>query len=72
MSMSEQPLLTPVLPPEPAGNVLRLVSDGYRLLAELHEAIGQACADPVPALEHVTAATRELAGIQALFERRGR
>ena len=72
MSMSEQPLTASVLAPVPAGNVLRLVSDGYRLLAELHEAIGRASADPAPAQEHVTAATRELAGIQALFERRGR
>ena len=55
-----------------AGAVLRLVIDSYRLLAELHDAIGQAAADPHPAQEHVTAATRELAAIQKLFERRGR
>lgn len=72
MSMSEQSLMTPVLPAEPTGNVLRLVTDGYRLLAELHEAIGEASAEPGAGQEHVTAATRELAAIQQLFERRGR
>ena len=75
MSMTEQHLMDPVLsaePVEPAGNVLRLVSDGYRVLAELHDAIGDASLDPVTGQEHVTAATRELAAIQALFERRGR
>jgi hypothetical protein len=72
MSMPEQPLVVPTLPAEPAGNVLRLVTDGYRLLAELHDAIGQVAADPGVAQEHVTAATRELAAIQHLFERRRR
>jgi hypothetical protein len=69
MSISEHPLMAPA---EPAGNVLRLVTDGYRVLAELHDAIGHASLDPAAGQEHVTAATRELAAIQALFERRGR
>lgn len=72
MSTPEQPLLDPALPAESAGSVLRLVTDGYRLLAELHDAIGRAVPDPVVAQEHVTAATRELASIQHLFERRRR
>ena len=72
MTLPEQPLMAPVDPAEPAGAVLRMVTDGYRLLAELHEAVGHAAPDPRAAQEHVTAATRELAAIQQLFERRAR
>lgn len=72
MSIPEQPLMSPLTPAEPAGAVLRLVTDGYRLLAELHDAIAQATLDPLEAQEHVTIATRELAAIQQIFERRRR
>ena len=72
MSAPEQPLISPLTPAEPAGAVLRLVTDGYRLLAELHDAIARATPDPVEAQEHVATATRELAAIQHIFERRRR
>lgn len=57
---------------EPTRRVQHLVSDGYRLLAELHEAVDGTGADPTLAHEHLANATRELAAIQKMFERRGR
>lgn len=72
MSIPEPPSMSPLTPAEPAGAVLRLVTDGYRLLAEIHDAIAQATSDPAQAQEHVATATRELAAVQRLFERRGR
>ena len=61
-------------PPDPAetsGRVQRLVHDGYRLLADLHDVIGHSGADPAMAREHLDRATRELAEVQKMFERRG-
>lgn len=75
MSTPDQPSMSPLVPAEPdepAGAVLRLVTDAYRLLAEIHDAIALATPDPGEAQEHVAAATRELAAVQRLFERRGR
>lgn len=57
---------------EPTRRVQHLVSDGYRLLAQLHDAVAGTGADPSPARAHVANATRELAEIQKMFERRGR
>jgi hypothetical protein len=72
MSMHEQPTLAPPTTAEPTGTVLRLVTDAYRLLADIHDAIARATPHPAEAQEHVTSATRELAAIQRIFERRGR
>ena len=57
---------------EPTGRVLRLVTECYHLLAGIHEALAEATLDPGEGQEHVTNATRELAAIQQLFDRRGR
>lgn len=72
MNTPESLSLSPDEVNEPTGTVLRLVSEGYRVLAELHDAIALAAPEPAAAHEHVTRATRELASIQKLFERRGR
>jgi hypothetical protein len=64
-----------ILPDDPqaaVGRVLQLVNEGYRVLADLHEAVLLAPGDPAPALDHLTRATRELASVQGRFERRGR
>jgi hypothetical protein len=72
MNMAEQPSLSPAPDGEPTGRVLQLINDAYQLLAELHGAAGEAASDPAEARQHVTNATRELAAIQKLFERRKR
>lgn len=53
-----------------AGEVLQKIKQGFHALAELHAAISNAPGDPSVALEHVSTATRELAAIQRLFDRR--
>ena len=65
---------TTVLDPavEPAGQVLSLVTEGYRVLAEIHDAVNRSGVDPTEAHQHVTNATRELAAIQQLYDRRGK
>lgn len=57
---------------EPSARVLQMVSEGFRLLAALHEEVTRASPEPADAQRHVTQATRELAAIQRMFERRGR
>lgn len=52
------------------GEVLQKVNEGFRVLADLHSAISTGPGESTAALEHVTAATRELAAIQRLFDRR--
>jgi hypothetical protein len=48
-------------------DVLRKVNEGFQLLASLYETVGD---DGAPAREHLTKATRELAAVQRLYERR--
>lgn len=54
------------------GRVLQLVNEGYRVLAELHQAVLLAPGDPASTLDHLTRATRELASVEGRFERRGK
>jgi len=49
------------------------IGESYQLLAALYESVGEADPESVAlARQHVTNATRELAAVQRLFERRGR
>lgn len=48
--------------------VLRKVNEGFQLLASLYETVGE---EGGPARDHLTNATRELAAIQRMYERRG-
>lgn len=70
------PIPENTLVPDPAdqsaGRVMGLVAEGYRLLAEIHAAVGQGTYDPSEARRHVTNATRELAAIEEIYDRRGK
>lgn len=52
------------------GEIMRLVNEGYRVLADLHDALGRSLSEPGESQRHVTVATRELAAIQESFDRR--
>lgn len=50
--------------------ILRKVTEGFHLLSDLHVALGSALEDPEVARAHVTQATRELASVQRMLDRR--
>lgn len=52
------------------GAVLRRVNDAYHLIARLYEEVDGAARDA--ARRHLDNATREIAAVQRLYERRGR
>lgn len=54
----------------PADAILPKIAAAFDLLTDLHTALRRPDV-PTAAQEHVAAATRELASVQRLFERRG-
>lgn len=50
--------------------VMTRVAEGFRVLAALYEELNQSGESQAAAQRHVTNATRELASIQRMFERR--
>lgn len=57
---------------ETSSAVLTRVSEGFRMLAALYEELNHSGEVQTAAQQHVTNATRELAAVQRMFERRGR
>ncbi len=65
--MDPQESSTPSFPEQ----LLPKINEAFRLLAEMEILVRQFSAVPTQAQQHLATATRELAALQGIFERRG-